>query len=109
MIYPSTDAASELIVAPLRPGRFRRFGDAECTDIIAKAGRRGAPDPQENFIDVPLLIGTFPALTHSTCKDQTKLLTPPSDSFVRHIYATFGQDLLNITIAQRESVVEPNG
>ena len=40
--YPSSDAASELIVSPPRPGHRRRFSDAERAHIIAEAGKPGA-------------------------------------------------------------------
>jgi hypothetical protein len=48
------------------------------------------------------------ARTHSNAQI-VQLENPSADRFVAHIDLTFGKHFLNVTIAQREAKVEPNG
>jgi hypothetical protein len=62
----------------------------------------------KHFVQVPLV----PWLGASTLQPirilLPKLQTPLTDGFVRHINAAFKQELLHVTVAEGEAVVEPD-
>jgi hypothetical protein len=67
-----------------------------------------AIDLHEDLIDVERIAITTVPLFEPTSVTSAKLDTTESDGFVADANASFGEPILNITIAKVESMVEPN-
>jgi len=66
-------------------------------------------DGHKDFVDMPGI--PQPPLSFFKCTrlGRPKLLTPLADRFIRNGDTTFGQQLFDLTEAQREAVVQPDG
>jgi hypothetical protein len=68
-----------------------------------------APDADEHLIKVPSVTGLRPSAAQPSGEVGTELLAPVPNAFVGHPYATLGQDQLNVTQAEAEDVIQPDG
>ena len=68
-----------------------------------------AVDGDKYFIDVPIV--TQPALTPFQCSPiaRSKLEAPAPDRLVGDFNAALGKEILDITVAKTESIIEPDG
>jgi hypothetical protein len=67
-----------------------------------------AIDLHEDLINVERIAVTTVSPFETTSISSAKLDTPGSDGFVADTNASFGEQILDITIAKIESMVEPN-
>jgi hypothetical protein len=68
-----------------------------------------AADPNEDFIEVPDISSATLFPPRIGCVFAAELLAPLADRFVRYLNATLGQEIFDISEAQGEPIVEPNG
>ena len=67
-----------------------------------------AIDFYEDFIEVERIAITTMSLLEPTSVSSAKLDTPESDGFVADTNASFGEQVLDITITEVKSMVEPD-
>ena len=65
-------------------------------------------DPQEDFVEMPFVAGSWASATQLIGVGLPKLEAPLSDRFVGENHAPFGQYLFDVPIAEREPKVEPD-
>ncbi len=66
-------------------------------------------DGHKDFVDMPGIPQPSLSFFKFTRLGRPKLLTPLADRFIRNGDTTFGQQLFDLTEAQREAVVQPDG
>jgi hypothetical protein len=66
-------------------------------------------DPDEHFIEVPLVSWPRPTAPQAIGEIRTEFLAPPSHRLVGDDNASFSQDQLHIAQAEAEYVVQPHG
>ncbi len=67
-----------------------------------------ATDCDHDFVYVPLVVRSRAISTDAICEMATKAVYPQPDCFTAYNYAPFGQQILNVSCAQREAMVSPN-
>ena len=67
-----------------------------------------ALDPNEHFIEVPLVTRPGSPPPHLVGEARTELLTPLPDALVRDDHTAFAQQQFDVPKAQTEYVVQPN-
>ena len=68
-----------------------------------------AIDLHEDFIDEERVTGASMLALQSSCEHGSKLDAPESYGFVADNDTAFGKKIFNITVAQVESILEPDG
>src|SRR5215510_6972629 len=68
-----------------------------------------AADPDEHLVHVPLVAGLWPPPLQRIGEDPAEAQAPLADALVADDDPTRRQDQLNITQAQTEAVIEPDG
>lgn len=68
-----------------------------------------ATDRNHYFVHVPIVVGSRPIPPDTICKVPTKTIDPQPDRFPANNHAPLGQQILDVSCAQREAVVSPNG
>ena len=68
-----------------------------------------APDRDEHFIKEPGVAKPTPALLQFARIFWPKSVAPLSDRFVGNLDPTFRQEIFDVTVAEAEAVVQPNG
>ena len=68
-----------------------------------------APDRDEHFIKEPSVAKPTPALLQLARIFWPKSVAPLSDRFVGNLDPTFRQEIFDVTVAEAEAVVQPNG
>ena len=66
-------------------------------------------DPNHHLIEVPLRSGTRAISAQPAREYRLELEDPLPDCFVRDVETTFGEQLLNVAVAQRETEIQPDG
>jgi hypothetical protein len=67
-----------------------------------------AGDPHHHLVEVPSVARTRPALPQPSRDPRTELQHPSPHRFVGDVEPSFGQELLDIAIAQSEPEIEPD-
>ena len=67
-----------------------------------------AVDRDKDLVQVPFVTGPGPTAPQPLGIVLPKLTAPLADRFVGHLDTAFQEDLLNVAVAQVESVVEPD-
>jgi hypothetical protein len=68
-----------------------------------------AVDANENFVQVPHITEAALAPLQFSGRVRTELLTPEPNRFIRDDDSAFGEKVLDISEAQAESMVNPDG
>jgi len=68
-----------------------------------------AADLHEDLVEMPYIAELWLAPTGSGGVFRPEPLTPATDRLVGHLDASLGQEILDITKAQGEAVIEPHG
>ena len=68
-----------------------------------------AADFREDFVNMPCRARLWPSLPQPFGILPTELGRPPADSFVRDINAAFVKQIFDVTVAERETKVGPDG
>ena len=68
-----------------------------------------SPNNDDHLVEVPMIAGPRSAPAQIGGDRQSKLQKPASDSLIGDINASFSEHVLDITKAQRESCIEPDG
>ena len=76
----------------------------------------GTPEPvpmlvdrERHFVQVPLVAASRMAPTKLGCNQWAELAAPQPDGLITDLDATFGEQLLDITVAEGEAMVQPDG
>ena len=68
-----------------------------------------ASDNDDHFIEMPIIAGCRSHMTQVSSNRPAKFEEPASDAHVGNIEAPLGKQILNISKAQSEPGIEPNG
>ena len=66
-------------------------------------------DRERHFVQVPLVAASRMPPTKLAGQQWAELAAPEPDGLVTDLDPTFGEQLLDIAVAQREAVVQPDG
>jgi len=67
-----------------------------------------ATDCDHNYVHVPLFVRSRAISTDAICESTTKEVYPQPECFTAYSCAPFGEQILNVSCAQRETMVSPN-
>ena len=65
-------------------------------------------DFQMDFVKMPDRMRCGTASAQFRCDDRTEMIYPPSNSFVRNCNSALGEQILDVTKAEREPEIEPD-
>src|SRR5436305_2073315 len=68
-----------------------------------------AVDGDEHFVEMPPPGRSRPSSSQLARNDRTELQGPAADRLVGNIDATLGEHILDVTVAQSEAKIEPDG
>jgi len=66
-------------------------------------------DRERHFVQVPLVAASQMTPTKLACQQWAELAAPQPDGLVSDLDPTFGEQLLDIAVAEGEAVVQPDG
>jgi len=65
-------------------------------------------DWDHNFVEVPLVVRSWPVTTNTRSEMRYKPIDPAADCFSTDYHATFSKQIFNIRRAQRKPMVRPD-
>src|SRR5215469_8781527 len=110
----ASQALQQLAKEPLGCGRVAPALDQNVEDISLLVDRTPkivllAADADEHLVHVPLVAGSWPSLPQHIGEDPAKAQAPLANALVANDDPTRRQDQLDISQAQTEAVIKPDG